>query len=163
RIGVESEVGRGSTFFFTARFERPRGAPSPRPRPAGADLSGLVVLVVDDNATNRRILCEMLANWRMVPTASAGGLAPLQRLKEAHAAGRPFQLLLTDGQMPETDGFMLAQAVKDDPVLRQVPIILLTSATRPGDGARCRKLGIGGFLTKPVKQSDLLDTMASVL
>jgi CheY-like chemotaxis protein len=120
-------------------------------------------LIVDDNATNRQILFEMLTNWKMQPTVTGGGAEALARMKEAHAAGRPFQLILSDGQMPEMDGFMLAETVKSDPELRLVRMILLTSAGRPGDGARCRKLGIAGFLNKPVKQSELLDTIAAVM
>ena len=163
-LAVDSEVGRGSTFHFTARFERVRGAAEPAvARPVPADLSGAHVLVVDDNATNRRILCEMLGNWKMWPSASTGAADALHVLRQAQAAGRPFQLLLSDGQMPEMDGFMLAEAVKRDPQLRSLPMILLTSAGRPGDAARCRKLGIAGFLTKPVKQSELFDAMALVL
>ena len=164
RLSVKSEVGRGSTFSFTARFERLAApAPLPGPRPVPADLSNLPVLVVDDNDTNRRILCEMLVNWRMRPSASAGAGDALRMLKDAETAGQPFRLLLSDGQMPEMDGFMLAEAVKSDPSLRHLPMILLTSAGRPGDGARCRKLGIAGFLQKPVKQSDLLDTLSDAL
>ena len=164
RLTMTSELGHGSTFSFTARFDRVRKAPPrPVPRPAWVDLSDLPVLIVDDNATNRHILSEMLTNWRMRPTATAGGGAALALMKEAHAAGRPFQLLLSDGQMPEMDGFMLAETVKSDPELRFVRMILLTSAGRPGDGARCRKLGIAGFLNKPVKQSELLDTIAAVM
>jgi two-component system sensor histidine kinase/response regulator len=164
RLAMTSELGRGSTFTFTARFERARrDAPPPPPRPAPVDLSRLPVLIVDDNETNRKILLEMLTNWRMRPTATSGGADALARMKAAHASGTPFRLLLSDGQMPEMDGFMLAEAVKGDPDLRPVPMILLTSAGRPGDGARCRELGIAGFLNKPVKQSELLDTIAVVL
>jgi len=163
-LAMTSEVGHGSTFYFTARFPRVRKAASPPvPRPAWVDLSGLPVLIVDDNATNRQILFEMLTNWKMRPTVTAGGGEALALMKEAHAAGRPFQLVLSDGQMPEMDGFMLAETVKSDPALQLVRMILLTSAGRPGDGARCRKLGIAGFLNKPVKQSELLDTIAAVM
>jgi PAS domain S-box-containing protein len=163
-LALVSEVGRGSTFHFTARFDLPRSeAPAPVPRPGRLDLTNTSVLVVDDNDTNRRILHEMLASWRMRPTATTGAGEALRALREAEAAGRPFELLLSDGQMPDMDGFMLAEAVKADPALRRMPMILLTSAGRPGDGARCRRLGISGFLTKPVKQSDLLETMQAVL
>jgi PAS domain S-box-containing protein len=163
-LAMTSEPGRGSTFYFTARFQRARrAAPPPVRRPARVDLSGLPVIIVDDNATNRQILSEMLTNWKMQPTTTAGGGEALAHMKGALAAGRPFQLILSDGQMPEMDGFMLAETVKRDPELRSLPIILLTSAGRPGDGARCRKLGIAGFLNKPVKQSELLDTIAAVM
>jgi len=164
RLAMTSEVGRGSTFFFTARFQRVhKAALPPAPRPAWVDLSGLPVLIVDDNATNRQILSEMLTNWRMRPTVTAGGEDALALLRSAHASGRPFRLILSDGQMPDMDGFMLAESVKGNPELASVPMILLTSAGRPGDGARCRKIGIAGFLNKPVKQSELLDTIAAVV
>jgi len=162
RLAVDSEVGRGSTFSFTAHFELPYQEPVPAHVPA-TELTGLPVLVVDDNATNRKILVEMLTSWRMQPAAAASADEALQLLQDARAARRPFQLAITDGQMPEKDGFMLAEAVKKDPALRELPLILLTSASRPGDAARCRRIGIAGFLTKPVKQSDLLDAMAIVL
>jgi CheY-like chemotaxis protein/HPt (histidine-containing phosphotransfer) domain-containing protein len=164
RLEITSEVGHGSTFYFTARFPRTKKTvPPPVPRHAWIDLSGLPVLIVDDNATNRLILSEMLTNWRMRPTVTAGGEEALAAMRDAHAAGRPFQLILSDGQMPEMDGFMLAESVKGNPDLKQVPMILLTSAGRPGDGARCRKLGIAGFLNKPVKQSELLETISAVM
>jgi len=164
QLGLVSEVGQGSTFHFTARFELPhRPAATAPPAREGVDLTGVPVLVVDDNATNRRILHEMLASWRMRPTATSGADEALAALKDAQSTGQPYQLLLSDGQMPDKDGFMLAEAVKSDPALRRLPMILLTSAGRTGDGARCRELGIAGFLTKPVKQSDLLETMQAVL
>jgi PAS domain S-box-containing protein len=162
-LTMESEVGRGSTFSFTARFELPYRETAPAAVPAGTDLTGLSVLVVDDNETNRRILVEMLTSWRMHPAAAASGVEALRLLRDAREAGRAFSLAITDGQMPEMDGFMLAEAVKADPALRAIPMILLTSAGRAGDAARCRRLGIAGFLMKPVKQSDLLDAMAIVL
>jgi signal transduction histidine kinase/CheY-like chemotaxis protein len=163
-LDMTSEIGRGSTFFFTARFPRAHKAEPPKaPRAAWTDLSGLPVLVVDDNVTNRLILCEMLTSWRMRPAAAAGGDEALRTLRAEHASGRPFRLILSDGQMPDMDGFMLAETVKSDPALKAVPMILLTSAGRPGDGARCRKLGIAGFLNKPVKQSELLDTIAAAV
>jgi PAS domain S-box-containing protein len=164
RLAMTSEVGRGSTFYFTARFPRVHKAASPAvPRPAWVDLSELPVLIVDDNGTNRQILFEMLTNWKMRPTVAAGGAEALVLMKAARKAGRPFQLVLSDGQMPEMDGFMLAETVKGDPDLRWVRMILLTSAGRPGDSARCRQLGIAGFLNKPVKQSELLDTISAVM
>ena len=98
---MKSEVGRGSTFYFTARFERARSeAPARTPRAPALNLVNLSVLVVDDNATNRRILTEILTNWRMRPSATSGGEDALRMMKAAAASGRPFQLLLSDGQMP---------------------------------------------------------------
>jgi PAS domain S-box-containing protein len=161
-ISVESEPGHGSRFHFTARFAK---ASSRAPRGPGIPqrLRGLRVLVVDDNETNRRILQEMLKHWRMRPTTVGGGKAALAELEKAVRANRPYPLVLLDGNMPEMDGFALAALMKRHPRLAGAAIMMLSSGGRPGDRARCLKLGIASFLTKPVKQSDLLDTIMDVL
>ena len=162
-IWLESEVGRGSAFHFTARFERQREAIDEIGRRPRVDLHDLPVLVVDDNATNRQILEEMLVNWRMKPTVVENGPAALKALGQARAAGMAFRLALIDGQMPDMDGFMLASRMKRDRRFAVTAVVLLTSAVRPGDIARCRRLGVAARLTKPVKQSDLLDTIVSLV
>jgi PAS domain S-box-containing protein len=162
RIWVESRVGRGSTFHFTMRFERPLTAAVARPTRAPVALDGLRVLVVDDNATNRRILHEMLASWQMKPTAVADAAAALAALGGALASKERFAVVISDGQMPDVDGFMLARKIKRDRRLRGTPIIMLTSADRPDDVTRCRRIGIAGYLVKPVKHSDLLDALATL-
>ena len=162
RITVESEPGRGSRFRFSARF----GAAHARPRAADrlpAPLRGLRVLVVDDNATNRRILEEVLLQWRMRPTAVASAGAALEAMEAAQRAGRPYPLVLLDASMPLTDGFGLAAKIQQSPRLAGAAIMMLSSGARPGDRARCFELGISAYLTKPVKQSDLMDTIAGVL
>ena len=162
RITVESEPGRGSRFRFSVRF----GTAPARPRFADrlpAQLRGLRVLVVDDNATNRRILEEVLAQWHMRPTAVAGGRAALEEMEAADRAGRPYPLVLLDASMPEMDGFDLAGKVQQSPRLARASIMMLSSDARPGDRARCFELGISAYLTKPVKQSDLMDTIVGVL
>ena len=163
RIWVESGVGRGSTFHFTAVFDRPIGS-SVAKRPAGRTaLQGLRVLIVDDNATNRRILEEMLASWKMKPTVVADAAAALDSLRRASPTDHRFDAVISDWQMPKVDGFMLARQIRRDPRLRRTPIVMLTSADRPDDVARCRRIGINAYLVKPVKQSDLFDTLSSVL
>jgi signal transduction histidine kinase/DNA-binding response OmpR family regulator len=163
RIWVESEPGQGSTFHFTARFEQqPRGAVA-RPPLELEHLEGLRALVVDDNETNRRILEELLASWRLRPATAASGAAALAALEQARAAGEPFSLVLLDGMMPEMDGFTLAERIQARPELAGAARIMLSSATQAGDAARCRALGIAGHLTKPVKQSDLLDAIMDAL
>jgi signal transduction histidine kinase/CheY-like chemotaxis protein len=163
RLWVESEPGAGSTFHFTARFGLP-GGPAARPATAGpVRLRGLPVLVVDDNATNRRILQEVLAGWGMRPLAVGGGREALAALEEAAAAGEPFPLALLDSHMPELDGFGLAARVRQDPRLAGCTLVMLTSAGLPEDVARCRELGVGAYLMKPVKQSDLLATVLTAL
>ena len=159
-LTVDSEPGKGSRFRFTARFGLP-GAPLPPRRPA--KLRGLRVLVVDDNATNRRILHEMLTHWRMRPFSVAGGRAALAELDRAARVGKPYPLALLDSQMPEMDGFSLAQQIKKRPRLAGASIMMLTSGPRRGDRARCVALGLSAYLSKPIKQSDLLDTIMSAL
>jgi two-component system, sensor histidine kinase and response regulator len=165
RIWVESEVGQGSTFHFTARFaaagETP---PDPTAHPAlRKELHGLRVLVVDDNATNRRIQEEILANWRMQPTAVAGARDALVALGEAQQAGRPFALVLSDANMPDRDGFWLAEQIQAEARLHGAIIMMLTSGDRPGDIARCERLGIAAYLMKPIKQSELFDAIVAAI
>jgi two-component system, sensor histidine kinase and response regulator len=160
RIWVESDLGRGSTFGFTAVFGAVSGARPVSTLTAGLD--GLRVMVVDDNATNRRILDEMLESWRMSPTTVAGAEAALAALREAAAAGRPFQVVLADGQMPDVDGYMLAQRIKADRHLSGTPVIMLTSMGRAPDGTRRRALDIRASIQKPVKHSDLLDALTTI-
>jgi PAS domain S-box-containing protein len=160
-LKVESNPGQGSRFLFTVRFGLP-GARPEAPRPA-ARLRGLRVLVVDDNATNRRILHEMLTHWRMRPTSVNGGREALEELEGAARRGKPYPVVLLDGQMPEMDGFALAEQIQRRPQLAGASIMMLTSGPRPGDRARCAALGVSAYLTKPIKQSDLLDTIMGVL
>ena len=123
--------------------------------PDAVDLRDLPVLVVDDNATNRRLLEEMLIGWRMVPTLAASVPEALAALRAAQESGRPFRLVLTDVQMPDADGFTLAEAIKKDPAIAGATVVMLTSAGQPGDAARCRELGVAAYLTKPIKRSEL--------
>jgi PAS domain S-box-containing protein len=162
RMWLESAPGRGSTFHFTACFGLAAGRTAPGPGDA-MTLQGLPVLIVDDNATNRRILQEMLTNWRMRPTVVANGREALVALERAQAAGRPFALVLLDSMMPEMDGFMLAERLKGKPQLARSVVMMLSSADRQGDAARCRDLGIAAYLTKPIRQSDLLDRIVTLL
>jgi two-component system, sensor histidine kinase and response regulator len=162
RIWVESEVGHGSHFHFTARFLVPAETISPVPvRPAS--LVGLRVLVVDDNNTNRRILKETLTGWGTdVAIADSGGAA-LEALRRASESESPFRLLITDAEMPETDGFALVRQVRQDPTLAEIPILILSSAAGRGDSARCKELGVAGYLTKPARRSELHHTIATIL
>jgi len=160
-IRVESEPGAGSTFHFTARFGVPP-AGGTRPEPKAVRLRDLPVLVVDDNATNRRILEEMLQSWDMRPHAVARGESALAALAEARASGRPFSLVLLDSLMPVMSGFELAERIRRDAELRETAILMLTSAGGD-DVSRCRQLGIRAYLTKPVKSSELLECIHSVL
>lgn len=158
RIWVESVVGRGSTFHFTVNFGLSHAAVTPLP--IGKDqLRGMRVLVVDDNLTNRRILESLLAGWGMVPTLAEGGVQALECLRQALDANLPFRLILTDASMPDIDGFRLAAEIRQNPQLSRTPILMLTSAGQRGDAARCREMGLEGYLTKPVSQVELLDAV----
>jgi two-component system, sensor histidine kinase and response regulator len=163
RIWVESQPGSGSTFHFTVQMgvqDTPAGcAPVLQPE----QLRDLHTLIVDDNFTNRRVLQGMLVRWGMKPTAVDGGRAALQALEIAKNTGRPFPLILLDGQMPEMDGFTLAASIKKDPDLMGASIIMLTSAGHLGDAVRCRELGISGYLVKPIRQGELLDSICRIL
>jgi two-component system sensor histidine kinase/response regulator len=163
KIWVESEPGRGSTFHFTARFQLQKIS-SRKYAPLGAEaLRGLPVLVVDDNATNRCILQEMLLAWQMNPKLAESGLEALKTLERANTEGSPFPLILLDAQMPDMDGFTVVEKIKQDARLAKSVVIMLTSAGFRGDAARCRGLGIKGYLTKPIKRSDLLEAIKVVL
>jgi CheY-like chemotaxis protein/HPt (histidine-containing phosphotransfer) domain-containing protein len=154
RIWVESEVGRGSTFHFTARLGVRTDAP-PRPPPQADALRGLPVLVVDDNATNRLILEELLTRWGVNVATADGGAAALGVLERAHEAGEPFALVLSDVHMPGMDGFTLAERLRGHPDLAGAVVMMLTSGSRPQDAARCRELGVAAQLSKPVRRSEL--------
>jgi two-component system sensor histidine kinase/response regulator len=163
RIWVESEMGKGSTFHFTARFGAPRDAEARPATVEPAGLHGLPVLVVDDNATNREILVEMLTRWGMKPTAAADGPTALAEMDRAAAAGEPFALVLSDAQMPGMDGFTLAEHIGRRPDVTRATLLMLSSADRQRDAARCRELGIGAYLIKPLKKSELLEAITTAL
>ena len=154
RLWVESEAGEGSTFRFTARFAL-GNACAPIAVPPSVELRDVPVLIVDDNATNRHLLESMLIGWRMAPTLAASVPDALAALRAAQQSGRPFTLLLADVQLPDADGFTLAEAIKRDPTIADTSIVMLTSAGQPGDAARCRELGIDAYLPKPIKHWDL--------
>src|SRR5690606_1199244 len=119
--------------------------------------------IVDDNATNRRILVEILSSWGMKPVPVDDAQKALDLLLQARQEGTPFRLLVTDVNMPDYDGFDLARWVRDDPSLADTVIIMLTSSGRPGDSARRAALRIAANLMKPVKQSELFDAIVEAL
>ncbi len=159
-IWVDSRIGHGSTFHFTVELDVSEKAPQRTRFRTRAVAGGIRVLVVDDNATNRMILEEMCRNWHMQSQSVSSANDALQRLHAAHESRKPFDLVLTDANMPDCDGFMLAAQIKNDKSLGSTLIMMLTSGGRPGDIARCDELGIASYLLKPVKQSELFDAIA---
>ena len=159
RMWVESEQGVGSTFHFVIESpvaELPADAGEPT-------LVDVPVLIVDDNAVNRRVLLAQLTRWQMQPTAVDGGEAALAALAGAARAGRPFRLVLLDANMPDLDGFSVAKEIGRRGDLAVVTIMMLSSSGQIGDAARCHELGVAAHLTKPVTQGDLRRAIARTL
>ena len=163
KIWVESEPGKGSRFHFTARMGLQKADSTKPLRIAPEQLRGLPVLVVDDNETNRLILMKVLRNWKMEPSEVDGGLAAIAALEAAQKSGRRYPLILLDAQMPEMDGFALAEHIKKSPHSASATVLMLSSAGLRGDAARCSQLGIAAYLTKPFKQSELLEAILAAL
>jgi signal transduction histidine kinase/CheY-like chemotaxis protein/HPt (histidine-containing phosphotransfer) domain-containing protein len=158
RIWVESRPGAGSVFHFTAGFA-PAATTAVAPRPPLTPVRDLPVLIVDDIATNRRILVEILRHWGMRPVAVSGGHEALATMAEARRQGTPFPIILLDAQMPEMDGFSLAEEIKRNPDFTEALLLMLSSAGQRGDAARCRALGIAGYMTKPITQAELWEAI----
>jgi signal transduction histidine kinase/DNA-binding response OmpR family regulator len=165
RITVASDQGRGSTFRFTAQVSLPPpGTPVEPAEPLDvAALRGVRVLVVDDNLVNCRILAEFCTRWAMRPIAASSGRDALELMEREWKAGRRFPLILLDAQMPEMDGFMLAQRIKENPAFAGAAIMMLSSADLQGDARRCREIGIDLYLVKPVTQPELCRAILKVL
>jgi two-component system sensor histidine kinase/response regulator len=155
QIWIESEVGKGSVFHFTAHLQLQKSSAKKPAYVEAAAMREMAVLVVDDNATNRRILEETLQNWQMKPTLAESGPAALHAMLRAARAGEPFPLVLIDVHMPDMDGYMLAEEIQQHPELAGAALMMLTSGGQPGDSKRRQELGIGYALTKPIKQADL--------
>ena len=164
KIWVESEVGRGSQFHFTARV----GIADKKAIEVGTIappeiLRAVRVLVVDDNRTNRRILEGMLVRWEMKASSAQDGEEALTKLSEAQGAGESFALILMDMHMPKMDGFELIERIRQGSVSSTATIMMLTSAGHRGDAARCHELGVAAYLLKPIRQSELREAIARVL
>jgi len=160
QMGITSVPGVGSTFWFTATFEKQPtgGVQSPT---LYTSLEKLRVLIVDDNAANRTILSHQLQSWGMIPTEADSGSQALELLKAAAIQGDAYDLALLDRMMPEMDGYELARLIKSDQLTTGMHLVLLTSA-----GARAEvgaQAGIAASLTKPVRQSQLFDCLISVI
>ncbi len=162
RIWVESEPGQGSTFHFTTQLRRQQTVAATAPK-STRSLFGLPVMVIDDNETNQLILREMLVNWGMRPTTLSDGETAIAELHRAQRAGSPFQLVLSDVHMPGLDGFEVTERIKTSTELDGIGILMLSSGDGPDDIDRCRRVGGAAHLIKPVKQSELFDTIVQSL
>jgi two-component system sensor histidine kinase/response regulator len=161
-IGITSTPGEGSTFWFTAQFEK-QPLESVVVAAVKKSLDQLRVLIVDDNATNRRILCHQSRCWGMVPTEAESGHRALQLLNAAASEGATYDLAILDLMMPEMDGFDLARAIKANADIAQIPMVLLTSFGERRHSAAAQEAGIAAYLTKPVRQAQLFDCLTSVM
>ena len=161
-IRVDSEENAGSTFHFTARFQPSAMDKSVIAMPA-VNLKNLRVLVVDDNATNRFILKEVLALWGARVTEAESGEAGLEKIKHSQLAGDPYKLVLLDHSMPGMDGFEVAANIKNDPGLNNITVMMLTSDNRSGGIAKSKKLGMSGYIVKPIKRFELEDAIRKAL
>jgi CheY-like chemotaxis protein len=161
RIGVERRPGGGSVFRFSVDFGLRTSSSLPE-RPQAIELSGLEVLVVDDNATNRRVLGDVLAGWGMKPELADGGTTALSTL-ERRPGLAPFALTIVDCNMPEMDGFELVERLASAPDRRAGAIVMLTSGGQPGDAARCRQIGISAYMSKPVSMGVLREVIERAL
>jgi CheY-like chemotaxis protein/HPt (histidine-containing phosphotransfer) domain-containing protein len=160
-MSLESAVGRGSTFLFSANFGAKRSALDAPARPP-VELRGLRVLVVDDHATTRQVLEEVLAGWEMRPRLAASGQEALAALKQAAAESTPFELVLVDGRLLDMDGVELIDRLRRVPEGAGAKVVLL-AVEGAGESARRAELRIGAFLRKPVKQSELLEAIQQVI
>ena len=163
RLWVESTVDQGSTFHFTARFDvlrRPLSTPASVEK---VDLQNLPVLVVDDNATNRRILQDMLTHWGMQPTTAGSGSEALEILERTADSGRFFPLILLDARMPGMDGLAVAEQIKHDSRLQKAIILMLSSSDQRDIEGHCHQLGVHVYLRKPITKAELWEAMTAAL
>jgi PAS domain S-box-containing protein len=161
-VGVSSEEGVGSTFWFTARLGVAQDATKTRPAPP-TELRGQRVMIVDDNMTNRKVLMGQLALCGMDAVCASSADEALSLMRHAATAGRPFEVALLDHQMPGCDGATLGKTILGEPALRGARLILLTSSGQRGDGRMFSELGFAGYLLKPVTHRDLTDCLMMVL
>jgi two-component system, sensor histidine kinase and response regulator len=159
-VGMDSEPGKGSCFRFTLPLRKtPESARRRRP----GELSGLRVLIVDDNETNRTILQAQVSSWGMQAEQAPDGPSALDMMGAAWRGGQAFDIALVDMQMPDMDGIQVALVAKADPAVASVPLIMLTSLGANGEKQRALQAGFASYLTKPVRQSQLFDAVASAM
>ena len=162
KIWVESALGTGSSFHFTAPMNR-HSAVAPELRAKQSELEGIKVLIVDDNATNRSILQGLLKLWKMDPVICSGGVEAILEMENAARKGESFGLVILDGQMPDMDGFGVAEHIRKTDLHRGCVLMMLTSSEQTADAVRCRQLGVRQYLVKPISQMELLDALLKSL
>ena len=159
-IGAESEVGAGSTFWFTVVFDKQIGGAQITEFDVPEDIHGKRILVVDDNETNRLLLRRQLESWHCRPMEASGASEAMKMLRDAVAEGDPFEIAVLDMQMPDVDGATLGGQIKSDEALKNTHLIMMTSLGNRGDAEQMREIGFAAYLTKPVKQSHFYDCLA---
>ena len=162
-IGIDSSPGEGSTFWFTGKFAKQKKFSNNVDEPLPSNLNGIRVLIVDDNATNRKIMVHQSESWGMTAVEADSGRRALEMLHLSAAAGQAFDIALLDLMMPEMDGFQLANAIKADPAIAAISLVLLPSYGQRGHGDAASDAGIAAYLQKPVRQSQLFDCLATVI
>jgi CheY-like chemotaxis protein len=161
QVGVTSQVGKGSEFWFTVRLGlQPELS---RTQKGSAEINGKRILVVDNNATNRDILTTRLASWGAIVTESPDGPCALQMMRQAKQAHTPFDVIITDMQMPEMDGLMLGKAIRQDEDIKDICLMMMTSLGQLGDSQQLAEIGFAACLTKPVRPSELFRRLTAAL
>jgi signal transduction histidine kinase/CheY-like chemotaxis protein len=158
-IDLKSMPAEGTTITFDAYFELSPGSQSAPPITSEVDLQGIPTLIIDDNATNRRILSELTGQWKMKPHTCDSGESGLAELSRAASEGTPYRLLLLDEHMPGMDGIEVLERIRRNPALESVVIMMLTSSDQIESAALCRKMGVETYLIKPISSSDLLGSI----
>jgi CheY-like chemotaxis protein len=161
-VGLESVEGKGSTFWFTAILRKSE-IPADVVVPAKADIRDCKVLVVDDNATSRFLLSALLESWECQFSLAAEAASALPLLHKAAEAGHPFDVAIVDYLMPDMNGMELAKAIRRDPAVGTVRLVMLTAHGWRGAGAEAEQVGFQGYLTKPVRQEQLRDALSLVM
>ncbi len=158
-IGLKSLPGKGTTITFHVYFDVSAESQPAPPISREEDLQGMRTLIIDDNATNRRILCELTRQWKMEPHMCDSGDSGLAELSTAASQGNPYRLLLLDEQMPGMDGMEVLDRIRRNPALKNVVIMMLTSRDQVKSAERCRQLGVETYLIKPISPADLLGSI----